>query len=128
MTHTAMKHYLLAIYQPDGAAPSPELLEPVMRDMHALVDEAKAAGAWVFNGGLHAPTTATVVRVRGGDLLTTDGPYAEGKEHIGGFLVVRAADLDGALIWARKMARALTLRGASDGLGVEVRPFQHVGG
>jgi hypothetical protein len=128
MSNAAMKHYLLSIHQPEGDPPPPELLEPVMRDMHALIEEAKAAGAWVFNGGLHPPSTATVVRGRGGEVLTTDGPYAEGKEHIGGFLVVKAPDLDGALKWARKMARALTLPGAAQGLAVEVRPFQHVGG
>jgi hypothetical protein len=72
-------------------------------------DEMKAAGAWVFAGGLHAPGTATVVRVKEGDVLTTDGPFTEGKEHIGGFSVVNAPDLDAALEWGRKLARATTL-------------------
>ncbi len=120
-----MKTYLLSIYQPDGEIPSPELLEPVMRKVNAMVEETKAAGAWVFNGGLHEPGTASVVRVKGGDLLTTDGPYIEGKEHIGGFLVVKAEDLDGALRWAGKLAQALTLPGYPDSLPIEVRPFQH---
>ena len=80
-----MKQYLLSIYQPDGDPPPPEVLEPVMRDVDALNQELKAAGAWVFAGGLHAPSTATVVRLRDGDVLMTDGPFAEGKEHIGGF-------------------------------------------
>lgn len=128
MSSPATKHYLLSIYQPDGEPPPPELLEPVMRDMAAIIQEAKAAGAWVFNGGLHAPSTATVVRTRAGDVLTTDGPFAESKEQIGGFLVVKTADLDAALKWARKMARALTLPGLPEGLAVEVRPFQHVSG
>ncbi len=122
-----MKQYLLSIYQPDGEPPSPELLEPVMRKVDALVEETKTAGVWVFNGGLHPPSTATVVRVKGGDALTTDGPYTEGKEHVGGFMVVNAADLDGALEWARKLARALTLPGHSDSLPIEVRPFHHSG-
>lgn len=124
-----MKQYLLSIYQPDGPPPPPERLAPVMRRIAALVDEAKAAGAWVFNGGLHAPETATVVRARAGECLVTDGPYAEGKEHIGGFMIVNAPDLDGALAWARKLARALTLEGgeAEGGLPVEVRPFQAEG-
>lgn len=122
-----MKQYLLSIYQPDGEPPSPELLEPVMRNVNALIEETRAARAWVFNGGLHPPSTATVVRLAGGDALTTDGPYTEGKEHVGGFIVVNAPDLDGALEWARKLARALTLPGRSDSLPIEVRPFRHTG-
>jgi len=113
-----MKQYLLSIYQPDGGVPPPDVLEKVMRDVNALVAETKAAGAWVFNGGLHPPTTATVVRHQDGGFLVTDGPYTEGKEHIGGFVIVRAPDLDGALGWARKLAHAVT------GLAIEVRPFQ----
>ncbi len=121
-----MKHYLLSIYQPDGAAPPPEALQKVMRDMGALVAEMKSAGAWVFNAGLHPPATATVVRTRRDEVLVTDGPYAEGKEHIGGFLIVRAADLDAALAWGQKLARVLTLDGphVEGGLPVEVRPIQ----
>jgi len=113
-----MKQYLLSIYQPDGGTPPPEVLQKVMRDVNALVDETKTAGAWVFNGGLHPPSTATVVRIQEGDLLTTDGPFAEGKEHIGGFLIVKARDLDAALEWGRKLARVITP------LPIEVRPFQ----
>ena len=118
-----MKQYLLTIYQPDGNPPPPEALNKVMQDVDAFTQEAKAAGVWVFDGGLHPPSTATVVRLREGELLMTDGPYIEGKEHVGGFTVIRAADLDAALVWARKLARALSLdqRG---GLAVEVRPFQ----
>ena len=118
-----MKNYLLTIYQPDEPPPSPEALEPVMRNVHALEEEMKAAGVWVFNGGLHPPSTATVVRLRDSELLMTDGPYVEGKEHVGGFTVVKAADLDAALVWARKLARALTLD-QRNGLAVEVRPFR----
>ncbi len=112
-----MKQYLLSIYQPEGGTPPPEFLKRVMRDVDALIAETKAAGVWVFNGGLHPPSTATVVRPQSGDVLTTDGPYVEGKEHIGGFVVVKAADLDSALTWARRFARAITLP-------IEVRPFQ----
>jgi len=121
-----MKQYLLAIYQPDGPAPPPELLERVMRDVNALIQETKAAGVWVFSGGLHPPGTATVVRVQRGDVLITDGPFAEGKEHIGGFLIIKVPDLDAALEWARKAARAVTLDGrdVEGGLPIEVRPFQ----
>jgi hypothetical protein len=112
-----MKQYLLSIYQPDGDPPPPDVLAKVMRDVDALVQEVKASGAWVFNGGLHPPSTATVVRVKDGEVLTTDGPFAEGKEHVGGCLIVKAPDLDAALEWGRKAARAITLP-------IEVRPFQ----
>lgn len=113
-----MKRYLLSIYQPDGGPPPAEVLEPVMRDLEALEQELKAAGAWVFSGGLHPPSTATVLRHADGDVLMTDGPYAEGREHLGGFTVIEAPDLDAALAWGRKLARAVAL------LPVEVRPFQ----
>jgi len=115
-----MTQYLLSIYQPDTGTPPPEVLEKVMRDVNALIDETKAAGVWVFNGGLHPPSTATVVRLQGGEMLVTDGPFAEGKEHIGGFLIIRVADLDSALEWASKTARVITLP-------IEVRPFRGEG-
>ena len=111
-----MKRYLLSIYQPDGGAPPPDVLDKVMRDVNALIDESKRAGAWMFNGGLHPPSTATVVRVKNGESLTTDGPFTEGKEHIGGFSIVKAPDLDAALEWGRKLAKATTLP-------IEVRPL-----
>ena len=113
-----MKQYLLTIYQPDGGPPPPEILDTVMRDVDALNRELKAAGAWVFAGGLHDASTATVLRPKDGDVLMTDGPYVEGKEHVGGFSIIRAADLDAALAWGRKLARATTLP-------IEVRPFHH---
>jgi hypothetical protein len=113
-----MKRYLLSIYQPDGDPPPPEILAPIMRDITAVREEMKAAGAWVFSGGLHSPSTSTVVRLQDGKLLTADGPYVEGKEHIGGFTIIEAADLDAALAWAGKLAGAIRL------LPVEVRPFQ----
>jgi hypothetical protein len=113
-----MTRYLLTIYQPDEGAPPPEELEKVMRDVNALIEEAKSAGVWVFNGGLHPPSTATVLRLQDADVLMTDGPYIEGKEHVGGFLIVEAPDLDGALEWARKTARAIP------SLPIEVRPFR----
>ena len=116
-----MKQYLLSIYQPDGDPPPPEILDPIMRDVNAVTQEMKAAGAWVFNAGLHAPSTATVVRLQDGKVLTTDGPYAEGKEHIGGFVMIKASDLDAALEWGRKLARATTLP-------IEVRPLQEGSG
>jgi len=113
-----MRHYLLSIYQPDGGPAPPEVLDPVMREVNALNDAIRAAGAWVFSGGLHPPSTATVVRDRDGDVLTTDGPYLEGKEHVGGFWVIAADDLDGALEWGRRASRATTLP-------IEVRPLAY---
>jgi hypothetical protein len=113
-----MRQYLLSIWQPDGPTPPRDVLDAVMRDVNALIAETKAAGVWVFNGGLHPPDAATVVRYKDGDMLVTDGPYAETKEHIGGFLIVNAPDLDAALGWARKTARAIP------SLAIEVRPFR----
>ncbi|MFF2245473.1 YciI family protein [Arthrobacter sp. NPDC058130] len=113
-----MTQYLLSIYQPDGPAPSPEFLEPIMRDLAALNQEMQDAGAWVFAAGLHSAESATVLRPSDGEILITDGPFTEGKEHLGGFTVIEAEDLDMALGWARKLAGATTLP-------VEVRPFQH---
>jgi hypothetical protein len=113
----AVKQYLLSIYQPDGPTPPPAVLEGIMRDLSALNQEMRAAGAWVFSGGLYPASTATVVRLQEREVLTIDGPYVEGKEHLGGFTIIRAPDLDAALEWGRKLARATTLP-------VEVRPFQ----
>ncbi|GAA3057771.1 YciI family protein [Actinokineospora globicatena] len=111
-----MAHYLLSIQQPDGDAPPPEVLDPIMRDVAALNEEIRAAGAWVFTAGLHPAHTATVLRPKGDDVLVTDGPYAEGREHVGGFWVIDAPDLDAALAWGRKAALAITLP-------IEVRPI-----
>ena len=112
-----MKQYLLSIYQPAGDPPPPEVLEPIRRNVAALRRDLQAAGSWVFAGGLHPPSTATVVRVREGAVLLTDGPYTEGKEHIGGVTIITAPDLDAALAWGRRLAEATTLP-------IEVRPFQ----
>ncbi len=113
-----MKKYLLSVIQPEGPIPGPESLEPIMRDVEAVNREMQAAGAWVFAGGLHPPSSATVVRFRDGRYLTTDGPFAEGKEHVGGFTIIQAPDLDAALEWGRRLSRATTLP-------IEVRPFAH---
>lgn len=114
--HT-MKQYLLSMLQPEGEAPPPAFLARVMRDVEAIRQELKSTGAWVFGGGLHPSSTATVVRFRDGEFLTTDGPFAEGKEHIGGVTIIKAPDLDAALEWGRRYARASTLP-------IEVRPFR----
>lgn len=125
-----MPQYLLSIYQPDGPPPPPEVLGPVMQRINALNAEIQAAGAWVFTGGLHPPMTATVVRLQKDEVLLTDGPFAEAKEHIGGVYVIDVPDLDAALAWARKLASALALdvNGSKSSLPVEVRPFHHGGG
>ena len=111
-----MRQYLLSVYQPDGPAPPPERLERINRDLDAVNQELKAAGAWVFAGGLHPPSTATVVRDRDGEVLITDGPFAEGKEHIGGFTILKAPDLDAALAWAARVSQVVDT-------DIEVRAF-----
>ena len=116
-----MKRYMLSVYQPDGPVPPPEVLGKIMADLEVLNREMKGAGTWVFTGGLHSPSTATVVKVQAGELLITDGPFTEAKEHIGGFTIIRAPDLDAALEWGSKLARATTLP-------VEVRPLQDEAG
>ena len=111
-----MKQYLLSLYQPDGPPPPSVDLEGIMTKVAALTREMQSAGAWVFSQGLHPASTATVVRVQAAEMLLTDGPYIEGREHLGGFTILQAEDLDAALAWARKLAAATTLP-------VEVRPF-----
>jgi hypothetical protein len=115
-----MTQYLLSMYQPEGPIPGPEVLGPVMRELGSLRSELQAQGDWVFAGGLHAPGTATVVRSQDGEVLMTDGPFAEGKEYLGGVTVITASDLDAALAWAGKYAQVT-------GLPIEVRPFQDRG-
>ena len=111
-----MKKYLLSVYQPDGDPPPPEVLAKIMNDLNELRRELEAAGAWVFAAGLSPPSEAKVVRVKNGKAFMTDGPFIESKEHIGGFTVIQAQDLDAALEWGRKAATATTLP-------IEVRPF-----
>ncbi|NUP73860.1 MAG: hypothetical protein HOQ07_04305, partial [Sinomonas sp.] len=99
-----MTQYLISMYQPDGIVPPPEVLDPIMEKIGAFNEDLRAAGAWVFGNGLTDPTTATVLRANGGDVLVTDGPYLEGKEHLGGFDIIEAPDLDAALVWGRRLA------------------------
>ena len=114
-----MKQYLLSVcYPAGGQPPTPSALEAIMRDVAAVNREMQEANAWVFAGGLHPASTATVVQLCKDQIVTTDGPFAEGKEYLGGISIIRAADLDAALGWARKLARAIP------GVGIEVRPFQ----
>ncbi|MFR0354755.1 YciI family protein [Streptomyces sediminimaris] len=112
-----MTHYLLSVVQPAGGQPPSEAeLGEIMRNVEAFNQELRDAGAWVFAGGLHGPETATMLRPSGSDVLITDGPYAEGKEYLGGICLIEAPDLDAALEWGRKAVRATTLP-------IEVRPF-----
>ena len=113
-----MTQYLLTIYQPTGGVLPEGALEPIVRDTQKVNQDMKDAGVWVFAGGLHPPTTATVLRPQGDEVLTTDGPFTEAKEHVGGFTIIKAAGLDEALVWGRRLAEATTLP-------IEVRPFQH---
>lgn len=111
-----MTQYLLSMYQPDGRIPSQEVLDRVMADLDRINGEIEASGSWVFTGGLHPAASATVIRRGDGDFPMTDGPYVEGKEHLGGFWIIEAEDLDAALEWGRRIVGAT-------GLPIEVRPF-----
>src|SRR5262249_47955546 len=113
-----MKQYLLSVHMVEGAPePSEDEIQQAYADVDAVNADMQKAGAWVFGGGLHPAATATVVRVKDGDVVTTDGPFAETKEQLGGFWVIKSADLDEALAWAAKATQACRAP-------VEVRPFQ----
>lgn len=113
-----MKQYLLSVHMVEGAEPpSPEAIEQAYRDVDAFNQKLQDQGAWVFAGGLEEPSTATVVRLQDGEVLTTDGPFPEAKEQLGGFWVIQAPDLDVALSWAAEATVACQAP-------VEVRPFQ----
>jgi hypothetical protein len=117
-----MSQYLLSVHSVEGQARAPmteEEMRQFMDRVGVLEDEMKSAGAWLFGGALHEPDTATVVRMSDGEVLTTDGPFAESKEHLGGFYIIEADDLDAALAWASKTAAAVSKP-------IEVRPFRHV--
>jgi hypothetical protein len=116
---TTVTQYLLSAHSVEGEAREPmtdEEMKEVMKRVGALEEEMKSAGAWVFGGRLHEPDTATVVRVSGGEVMTTDGPFAESREHLGGFYIIEAEDLDAALSWASKTADCVKT-------AIEVRPF-----
>jgi hypothetical protein len=112
-----MPQYLLTVVEPTGGEIAPDALEAIMRDVDAVDREMREAGVWVFAGGLYPPTSATTLRPKDDEILVTDGPFAEGREHVGGFSIITAPDLDAALDWGRKLARATTLP-------IEVRPFR----
>jgi hypothetical protein len=112
-----MTQYLLALYRDYAVPIPPEQTTQVWADVSALGDKLTEAGAFVFQGGLDGgPETATVVRQSDGDFLITDGPYTETKEHLAGFWIIDAADLDAALEWAK-------LTAAAQQRAIEVRPL-----
>jgi hypothetical protein len=113
-----MTQYLLSVYYPAGAPqPSADELAEIAKNVETFHNELQAEGAWVFGGALHDASTATVVRMRGGEVLTTDGPFAETKEQLGGFSIIDVPDLDAALAWAAEASQATTCP-------IAVRPFQ----
>lgn len=115
-----MSQYLLSTYsvadQVPGAPSSPEEMQEFMGRVIALEAEMDATGTFLFGGALHGPDAATVVRLGDGETITTDGPFPEAKEHIAGFYVINAEDLDAALAWGKKVAVATNHP-------IEVRPF-----
>jgi hypothetical protein len=114
-----MAHYLLSVHSVEGEIREPmtdEEMAQSHKQLGVLEQEMKSAGAWVVSGRLHEPATATVVRVAGGEVVTTDGPFVESKEHLGGFYIIQAEDLDRALAWASRVADAIKVP-------IEVRPF-----
>lgn len=112
-----MTQYLMSVYDADEVNYSPEEIDTIYADVDVFNEKLQAAGAWVFGGGLHPADTATVVEIKDGEVVLTDGPYAESKEHIGGFWIIEAEDLDAALRWAGEATAACRAK-------VEVRPFQ----
>ena len=115
-----MTQYLLAVHSAEGQPmPSEEQMQQAYKAVDALNSELRSAGVWVFAGGLQPASTATVVRAQGGQVVTTDGPFAETKEQLGGFWIIDVPGLDTALDWAGKATVACANP-------VEVRPFQEI--
>jgi hypothetical protein len=113
-----MKQYLMSVYDVEGQPqPADDVVQQMYADVNAFNAKLQAGGQWVFAGGLYPPTSATVVRNTDGNVVTTDGPFPESKEQLGGFWVIKADDLDAALALATQASKAC-------GSPVEVRPFQ----
>ena len=113
-----MKTYLISLFSPDGPPPEHVELGRIMADLEVINEEIRAAGSWVFAGGLGDQASATTIRKsdRVADAVLTDGPFVEAKEHLGGFTILRSDDYDAVLRWAERIAGVT-------GLPVEVRPF-----
>ena len=119
-----MPRYLLSTHSVAGTTREPmteEQMQKAWAPIQTLEAEMKSAGAWVFSARLHDPDTATVVRVSGDEVVTTDCPFVEAKEHLAGFYIIEAADLDAALGWATKVTRLITSP-------IEVWPFVDTAG
>jgi hypothetical protein len=110
------KYLLSVVYPPGRTTPDPDRLARITTEVTALHDEMVAAGVWVYGGGLAPAESATVVEARETDPLITDGPFAEGKEYLGGLSIIDVDDLDAALVWAERLSRAATVP-------IEIRPF-----
>ena len=119
-----MSRYLLSTFAVQGEVPgapsTPDEMQTFMQRVIALEEEMDASGAFVFGGALHGAEASTVVQSEAGDVVMTDGPFVEAKEHIAGFYIIEAADLDAALGWARKVVDAINHP-------IEVRPFRATG-
>ena len=119
-----MSQYLLSTFEVEGEVPgapsTPQEMETFMKRVAALEDEMDSSGTFVFGGALFGPDAATVLRPDDGAPVMTDGPFIEAKEHIAGFYIINAEDLDEALTWARKVVEALDHT-------IEVRPFRATG-
>ncbi len=115
-----MSQYLLSTFAVEGNVPNspstPDEMQAFMKRVAELESEMDEKGVFVFGGALHGPDASTVVRQNGGEILLTDGPFAESKEHIAGFYIINADDLDDALAWAQKVVDAIQHP-------IEVRPF-----
>jgi hypothetical protein len=114
-----MTQYLVSVWHDDDYVVdfSSDTMQRIVAQVDAYNHELESAGVWVFAGGLHPASSATVVRSNGGEISMTDGPYAESKEQMGGFWVIEVPDMDAALDWAGRAAAAC------EG-PVEVRPFE----
>ncbi|MCR6489001.1 YciI family protein [Amycolatopsis sp. OK19-0408] len=114
-----MAQFLLSVHGVDGEVREPPTEEEMRQSMSCLGEvekDLKSARSWLFSARLSEPGAARVVRESAGELLVTDGPFAEGKEHLGGFYLVEAVDLDAALEWAGRVTAAI-------GVPIEVRPL-----
>lgn len=119
-----MSQYLLSTYavegEPSPEPPPSEEMQAMMSRIIALEADMEATGTFVFGGHLYGPEAATVVRMSDGQLIITDGPFVESKEHIAGFYIINADDLDAALEWAGRVSDCI-------GRSIEVRPFAGTG-
>lgn len=113
-----MAQYLLSVHMVEGEpTPSEEEMQKTFADVDALNKELQEKSVWVYANGLQPADVANVVKVENDKIVTTDGPFSEAKEHLGGFWIIDVPNHDAALEWAGKAARACAGP-------VEVRPFQ----